>query len=189
MNKQLTEADLTLASKRLNVSLATIKAVAEVESAGHGFLLDGRVIMRFEPHVFHRYTKGKYAAKHPDLSYENWNPADRITTEIAWERFQRACKLDTNAAVMSTSWGMFQIMGFNFGACGFTHLGKFVKAMEESEGNQLDLFCTYIINSGLDDELRNRQWAIFARKYNGTQYQRNQYDTKLANAFHKYSIH
>ncbi|MCC6559800.1 MAG: DUF3380 domain-containing protein, partial [Xanthomonadales bacterium] len=47
-------------SERLEVSVPTLKAVAEVESAGSGFLSDGRPKILFEGHVFSRLTKRAY---------------------------------------------------------------------------------------------------------------------------------
>lgn len=41
-------------------------------------------------------------------------------------------------------------------------------------------FCEYIKNTGLDDELRNKEWARFAYNYNGSGYKSNKYDAKLA---------
>ncbi|MFA7308428.1 MAG: N-acetylmuramidase domain-containing protein [Hyphomicrobium sp.] len=33
--------------------------------------------------------------------------------------------------------------------------------------------------------MRNRQWAAFARRYNGPGYRKNRYDTLLANAYRR----
>ena len=48
----LRESDLIAAADRLDVPLASIKAVNEVESSGRGFLADGRPVILFERHVF-----------------------------------------------------------------------------------------------------------------------------------------
>ncbi len=75
MSKLLTEADYKAAAKQLKCDVAAIKAVAEVESNGNGFLTDGKVKMLFEGHIFHRYTDGKFDAKHPTISYPRWTRA------------------------------------------------------------------------------------------------------------------
>jgi hypothetical protein len=40
---------------------------------------------------------------------------------------------------------------------------------------------------GLEDELREHKWAEIARRYNGPEYNKNGYDTKLAKAQARYS--
>jgi hypothetical protein len=58
--------------------------------------------------------------------------------------------------------------------------------MQESDDNQLQAFCSYIKHVGLDDELKAKDWAGFARYYNGPEYKKNAYDTKLAAAYSKF---
>ena len=60
-------------------------------------------------------------------------------------------------------------------------------AMQESEAKQLYAFCTFILkNTTMHKALKELRFAEFARLYNGADYQRNQYDLKLAKAFAKY---
>ena len=56
-----------------------------------------------------------------------------------------------------------------------------------SEGEHLKAFGNFITSNSLDGALRNHQWAKLAAGYNGPGYKDNQYDTKLANAYAKYS--
>jgi hypothetical protein len=88
---------------------------------------------------------------------------------------------------MSASWGMFQIMGFNFTNCAFKSVDEFVAAMKVDEGAQLDAFCQYLKTVGLDKELREHRWSEFARRYNGADYQVNKYDIKLAKAWARHA--
>jgi hypothetical protein len=83
---------------------------------------------------------------------------------------------------------MFQIMGFNYGLCGYDHVYDFAMDMGVSEGKHLLAFCGFVkrASSGgkaLVAYLRARDWAGFARGYNGPGYQANQYDVKLAKAY------
>jgi hypothetical protein len=41
----------------------------------------------------------------------------------------------------------------------------------------------FIKSAKLDDELRAKNWAAFAKGYNGSGYRANQYDTRLAKAY------
>ncbi len=185
-SKTLTEADYQAAAKLLNCEVAAIKAVAEVESRGAGFQPDGRPKILFERHKFHKFTGGKFDATHPDISNKSAGGYGAAGNH-QWDRFNEAAALDAVAAVKSCSWGKFQLMGFNFEVCGFDSLDDFRAAMEKNEGEQLTAFCNFIAGNNLAGALRNRQWANLAQGYNGADYKINQYDTKLAAAYKKYS--
>jgi len=72
MPGKLTDQDYAAAATLLKVDVPAIKAVAEVESSGDGFLTDGRVKILFEGHQFYKFTKGAYAAAHPSICYKKW---------------------------------------------------------------------------------------------------------------------
>jgi peptidoglycan hydrolase-like protein with peptidoglycan-binding domain len=186
ISKILSEADYVAAAALLSCEIAAIKAVAEVESRGAGFLSDGRPKILFERHKFHKFTGGKFSAGHPGIS--NKSPGGYGAGGAhQWDRFNEAFALDPSAAVQSCSWGKFQVMGFNFEVCGFANIDDFRTAMETSEGEHLKAFCNFISGNKLAGALRNRQWATLASGYNGADYKINQYDTKLAAAYKKYS--
>ncbi len=191
---KLNENDFQEAAALLKCDVPAIKAVAAVESAGDGFLSDGRVKILFEGHKFYKYTNGAYAQTHPTICYKTWTKAFyskgktadvRGAGELA--RLEEAMALDRTAALKSASYGKFQIMGFNFEICGFKNVDDFFAAMQLSEGEHLKAFCNFITSNSLDGALRNHQWAKLAQGYNGDSYKENQYDTKLANAYAKYS--
>lgn len=184
MTLSLTETDYEIAADSLGVGVAAVKAVAEVESAGSGFLPDGRVKLLFERHHFAKYTGHKYDAKYPAISSST--PGGYKSGAAEAKRFQQALSLDRKAAMLSASYGKFQIMGFNFALCGFTSVDAFVKAMNESESAHLAAFVEFVKSKGLDDELQRLDWKGFARGYNGPAYAKNAYDTKLAAAYKKH---
>jgi hypothetical protein len=184
---KLTEADLERAAKELNCELACIKAVAEVEARGDGFFASGRPKILFEAHIFSKETKHKYDATHPDISSAKWNRALYKGGEKEYDRLQAAMALDRTAALKSASWGRFQIMGFNYQACGYSSVEAFVNAMYESEGKHLDAFVAFLKHSKLDKPLREKRWADFAKGYNGPGYAQNQYDVKMKAAYEKYA--
>lgn len=186
----LQEQDFQDAARRLRCDVPAIRAVAEVESSGSGFLADGRPRILFEGHIFSRYTKGIYNANYPDISYPKWDvskyakgPNAEARGQGEWARLIRAKMLNERAALFSASYGMFQIMGFNHSLCGYTSVDTFVEDMGESARNHLLAFCEYIVHVRLDDELRNHYWKEFAKRYNGPMYQKNRYDEKLALAY------
>jgi hypothetical protein len=185
----LTEQNIQNAAESLGCDTASIKAVEQIESGGSGFLTDGRLRVLFEGHVFYRYTKGAFALTHPKLCYPKWTKVyyckgDSETRGICeLDRLEEAKTLDKTAAVMSCSIGRYQVMGFNFALCGFKTIEELWAALNISETEHLKAFCSYVKALGIDDDLRKHDWAGFARRYNGPEYKRNRYDTKLANAY------
>ena len=182
----LTREDFIDDAALIGCDVEAIMAVAAVESRGGGFDPEGFPKTLFEGHWFHKLTKGKFSATHPTLSYPTWT---KQFYGKSWreekQRLAEAIQLDRTAAMMSASWGMFQIMGFNHAACGYKTVQSFVNAMCRDENAQLAAFTQFIITNGLGDELRDRRWADFARHYNGPGFAKNRYDVKLAQAFDK----
>lgn len=180
MTRQLTTEGIARGAALIGCEVAAIKAVIAVETAGSGFIADGRPKILFERHHFHRRTKGQFDAKWPDLS----NPvAGGYTKGEEWNRFYRALQLEPVAAQESCSWGLGQIMGWNWALTGEKSLTGFIHANYHNEDSQLALMVGFIQNAGLSDELRRKDWAGFARGYNGAGYARNKYDARLKAAY------
>ena len=183
--KTLQESDFVTAANLLGCEVASVKAVKEVESRGNGFQADGQPVILFERHKFHTFTKGKYDKSHPNIS--NSKPGGYGASSTQHARLQEAVKLDRDSALMSASWGLFQVMGFNWKDLGYKDLQQFITAMYSSETEQLMAFVRFVKANGLADELKRKDWAGFARGYNGSNYKINNYDVKLANAYKKFS--
>lgn len=186
--KTLTEGDYLKAANTLGVNVPAVKAVARVESAGGGFLSNGKPKTLFEGHHFSKNTNGKYDKSHPSLSYKNFTRDFYKKNGIEeYARYETARSLDKTAAMLSTSWGMFQIMGFNYKSAGYGSVEEFVNAMHVSEGTQLLAFVNFMKAEKLDVHLKARDWAAFARSYNGPKYAQNKYDKRLKQAYEAYS--
>jgi hypothetical protein len=184
MIRHLTEQDYIDAAKKLDVELAVIKAVAEVESSGDGFREDGLPKILFEGHYFSRFTGGKYDKDYPTIShprqtykYYHLNQYDRLNIAKA---------LDVDSALKSASWGKFQIMGSNHKEAGHDSVGSFVYHMQLSEGEQLKAFITLIKSWNLAGALKRKDWETFARRYNGAGYWKQGYHLKLEKAYNKH---
>jgi hypothetical protein len=183
----LTAEDYRRAAAVLACEPAAIRAVADVESGGRtGFLADGRPKILFESHVFSKLTGGEHDAAHPDVSTARWT-RNYVGGAGEHDRLRRAIQLDREAALKAASWGKFQILGMNYGRVGFQTVDEFVEAQERSEKEHLNAFVKFILSHDLSDELRDRAWAGFARKYNGPQYAKNHYDQKMAEAYTRYA--
>jgi hypothetical protein len=181
--KTLTDADIADAATALWCEIAAVRAVLDVEASGNGFLEDGRPKILFEAHHFSRLTGGRYDASHPDLSAPAWNPDLYEGGAGEHDRLRRAMELDAKAALMSASWGLFQIMGFNHDLCGFERVEAFVEAQTRHEGRHLMAFVRYCRARGLDRALREHAWTAFARAYNGPAYADHGYHRRLRQAY------
>jgi hypothetical protein len=170
MNTKLTFSDLAAAAKLLRTDIPEIRAVAQKEGGGAGFQ-NGRVIIRFEGHIFRRLTGKKFDRSHPTLSHPYMLKCPYNGGQNnEYQRLAIAMQLDPEAAMQSCSWGMFQIMGFHYRICGFKTIHAFVDAMKEGVGTQLLIFCKFLIAQGLDDDLREHRWAAYALRFNGVNY-------------------
>ena len=100
-----------------------------------------------------------------------------------WTSLTNARKINANAADMGTYWGMFQIGGFNYKLCGCETVEEMVAKVGESEFSQLEMFAIFIRNSGMLESLQKKDWATFARKYNGPSYAKRGYHTRMAKEY------
>ena len=165
---------------------ATLWSILSVETSGCGYLPDRRPKILFERHYFSRLTKGRYDSSHPDISAPNYGGYGEGGAH-QYSRLDTAIKLDKEAALKSASWGLGQIMGENFQAAGFISVTTMVDAMVATEDAQLKCIAKFIEAKGMAPFLRARDWAGFAKRYNGPNYAQNQYDTKLAQFYEQYS--
>lgn len=185
--KKLTDADIARAAKALVVSQAKIRAILDVEAPRGGFQDDGQVTILFEPHKFSEYTGGRFDKSHPKLSNPAWGAVPYGSYASQHGKLQQAVALDRDAALRATSWGIPQILGNNWKKVGAASLQDFINRMFRSEGAQLDLMVAFIqSDTELWNALKRGDWATVARKYNGSQYRKNQYDVKLAAAHRKF---
>lgn len=200
----ITEQQFFNASKIIGCKISAIKAVYEVEAAGRGYLPDGRVKILFEGHRFwKRLSKVgkvpdtelvKQAKLHPNVLYKKWDKTQYKGGAAEWDRMSEAMAIcsalnvNPTIALDSASYGSFQIMAENHLLCGYANSHEMLAAYNsKGEAEQLDSFCRFVKSTGLDDELRDKNWAKFAEGYNGTSYRENNYDKKLAAADARYS--
>lgn len=186
MKNKLTEKDFEWAAQQLNVEVAAIKAVDAIESRGSGFYADDQPTILFERHVFSKETGGVYDEILPNLSNKKPGGYGSASGQNQHFKLQQAARLNRDAALKSASWGRFQIMGFNYKLAGFKDLQSFINAIYSSEFEQLKAFVKFLKSTGLDKPLRDKNWAAFAKGYNGPGYAKNAYDVKLKQAYEKF---
>ena len=208
--KKLTEKDITNAAVLLSCEEAAIKAVLDVETGNRGgFLLNGDVdpttkdspteytdfpVILFEGHIFYKELKNRkinpeqYMNKTTaNILYKSWTKEYYSSKWGEYNRLNKARKIHEEAALSSASYGLGQIMGFNYKSCGYISIEDFVNDMKISEGKQLLAFCNFIkANSKLLKAIQTKDWKTFARYYNGVDYAKNKYDSKLKEAYNRY---
>lgn len=196
--RHLTQRDLQRAAERLGVELPAIMAVNAVESRGYGFLDNGKPVILFERHVMYRRLK-ELAISGDETSFDlgilaataqvnaavvNERPGGYAGGTAEHQRLSWARQINDTVALESASWGLFQIMGFHWQLLGYESAQAFAQAMATSEGAQLDAFVRFIeADPLLQKALKARRWADFAKRYNGPEYRKNLYDTKLQRAY------
>lgn len=193
--KALTMADYESVAAELDIPVAAIRAVVNIEAGpqGKGFNPDNTPIINFDLAMFRQAARrrgidlSKFTKKYP-VVFQPLNRKKYGSTQAAqYARLDAAMKIDTIAALEGTFWGMFQIGGFNWKLCGCSSVREFTQMMCHSEHDQLELFGRFLRGRGLDKYIRNRQWAQFALRYNGPGYRKRGYDTRMANAFARFS--
>lgn len=178
---------------KLGVEAAAIRAVVEIETGRTrtGFHDEGKPIINFDLPVFRRTAArmkinlARHASSEALQSLKIKKYGSQQKAQQA--RLDAAMAIDSMAAIQSTFWGMFQIGGFNWKLCGAKSPQDFVERMSRSEYDQLELFANFISNSGMLKYLRAKNWAAFAKMYNGPAYASRGYHTRMASAYRKYS--
>jgi hypothetical protein len=171
---------------RLAIDPGVAVAVLRVESGGRAFGPDGRMVIRFENHIFH----SRWGEHHPDVFARHFafNPDPRWTGHRwrpspdqpwrsfhgdqngEWEVLNFACTLDDTAARLSISMGGPQIMGFNYAAVGYDSVQDMFEAFAASERNQVRGFFDFVCSRGAVavQALQSLDFTGFARFYNGS---------------------
>jgi hypothetical protein len=186
----LDNSDFYAAGKNLGVEPAAIKAVATVESSGSGFYDDGFPTILFERHKFYKHApvakRDEWMDQYPEICNKTSTPKGGYGDKLAQKiKFNIAFGLDKQAAMKACSWGMFQELGENFADCGFADVGKFVDTMKSGAPGHLDIFVRSIKHRKLEPKMKAHDWAGFAENYNGQNYKKFNYDTKIAAAYEK----
>jgi hypothetical protein len=184
---------ITTIAVTLGVEPAALLAVAEVESGGRvSAPVNGRPmpLIRWEGHYFYRLTSGAARALAVQQGLASPvaggvpNPSGQ---QARYDLLERAKAIDPDAALSSCSWGLGQVMGANWSWLGYASVGALVDEACSGVGGQVAVMSRFVERSGLVDELRRRDWAGFARRYNGPSYKANAYDDKMAAAYARYA--
>lgn len=163
-----------------------LKAFIEVESGGKGFTDSGKLIIQFEPAWFRK--------KAPFAPTGLWSVNKVDIQSKEWEAFNNAFAIDSNAAMLSTSIGLPQIMGFHWARLGYSSVGAMWDDFKSGIKSQIEALIKFIETDGrLQAAINNKDWHMIAYIYNGSGYAelahrigREPYNISLKNAYEKY---
>lgn len=165
-DKEFAAAARALASQH-GIAPSIALAMLDIESGGDGFR-DGRLVIRYEPHVFKKRAGQTVPAKRggQDAEYDNLN---------------RAVAVDRKAAFESVSMGAAQIMGFNHKVVGYPTAEAMWRDFGRSELAQVRAMFRFLAaNKKLYAAIKAGDYPKIAYYYNGPGGV-GVYDVKLAN--------
>lgn len=177
------------ASEAIGVEYAALAAGIQVESGGIvGYLINGRLepAIRWEGHYFDKLidpakrAQARAAGLASPEAGKIKNPKDQVGR---WALLMKAVAIDPVAAYESVSYGVGQVMGANWKKLGFDSVLDLVNTARKGFAGQVQIMVQYVLNFGLLDELRNKDWSGFARGYNGPNFKKYKYDTNLLDAY------
>lgn len=164
----------------LDAPVSHVQAIVQVEAGGEGFLADRRPKILYERHKFYKFAGSKWAKSYPDIC--NARPGGYLGGPSEYDRLTKAIALNRDAALLSFSIGLPQIMTFNHVMIGYDTPDAMIAAFCAGEDQQLWGFCRFIQAAGLEDEVRDGRWADLAKVYNGPA-NVDAYSRKLVAAF------
>lgn len=193
--KYVTEKDICDQADALGFKRALYFAIREVEAKSAGFFDDGRCVILYERHKFFEYYSAKHGrgvalkleAEHPTLC--NRKSGGYLLGAREYTRLDAASKIDPEIAILSTSWGFGQVMGFNWQLAGAKDPFDLRTRSEINEYEQLGFMSGFLrkcAGGALLNACKRLDFASIAKYYNGSNYRINKYDERIANAYDKY---
>lgn len=198
-------------AKQLDIEPALIYAITKTESNGIFAYKNGKISLLMERHWVYKHIRQvswrvarRLAKKYPHLispkaggyTRDEYKRVTLACNYIALEfakfmALEEARKTANEIVYKSTSWGAFQIMGFNHKLCGYSSATEMMEAYHSKpKEEQIKSFIVFIRRykkGKVLKALKRKDWQKVAYYYNGSGYKRNNYDNKLASAYNVYS--
>ena len=148
-----------------------MNAFAAVESNGNP-----RAI-RFEPHVFNRKSSTQIPWTNNGSGFSN------VASETNKSAFKKAYQIDKVAAIESTSWGSYQVMGHHLLKINSNPDAAVAMFEADPQGVSDKMVASWFSgNNSACNAARSRDFKTLARRYNGPAYAANAYDVNLKSA-------
>ncbi len=178
---------LHLLSDLVAIDVASIVAVLAVEAGGRGFSANGRMIIRFENHIYwsqwgthnvdtfgvhFRYDNDKRWRRHAfrETETDAWE-SFHGNQASEWRVFEFARGLNQPAAMRAISMGAPQIMGFNFSSIGYDSVREMFDRFQSDIRYQIAGLFDFMRDSAtvspMIQALQRRKFVDFAARYNG----------------------
>ena len=127
MSKLISDTEIAAKAAEYGIEEAALRAVMEVECKGHGFNSDGSPVILYERHKFYQgllainwKTKAaEWYKAYPDICNPKWGGYGKSSEQHS--KLERAVALNREVALESTSWGLGQVMGFNWWISSIEH--------------------------------------------------------------------
>ncbi len=180
------KSEIFAAAEELKLDPAALLAVVEVESGGRVYArLDGRdaPLIRWEGHVFHRRLPPDFRERAMQAGLSSPRAGEIANPRKQTDRYAMlrwAEEIDLDAAPQAVSWGVGQVLGENWDWLGYRSPQELAAEAYSGLTGQIRLMVRFIERRGLREVLQERDWAAFARAYNGPAYR---YDARMACAY------
>ncbi len=173
-------------ANKIGIDPGVAVAVVAVESSGSGFGADGRMIIRFENHLFwSNWGKANAATYNQFFQFNQtvkwtghkfrtqanapWQDVHTSSQASEWTALTQARTFDDQAAKQSISMGLGQILGSNHRVIGYDTVDAMFDAFSADERFQLLGFFNFVKNDQRQvNALQANDFVAFARIYNGS---------------------
>jgi hypothetical protein len=202
--RSLTIEDFREYAAQHGIEARTLHVVVNAFSIGGGFNEAGRVQVMVEPDVFSALTGHAFDRSHPQVSYPKripWSIHDKppphfkvhpfeMDQDQKWALFAMMADLDPSAALGAMKVGRFlQPIGSPHAGVGWKLLRMaseeaLFDKLRRTERDQLEVFLLNFVAHGAIHHLRERNWRMIARTYDGPG-QVVRYAELLELAYHK----
>jgi hypothetical protein len=174
---------LERASKdKLTLDPLVLEAITMVESNSSGFGLENKLKIRVEAHLLldENYGDPEAFTGHfqagPNYSgfikrtTGEWYDYHKMGQTGEWNAFELARSINPELAMLNTSMGSSQVMGFNHKRIGYETVQQMWNSFNRSEGNHIYGITNYILSDPqLIKAVKNKDWKVIGKLYNGSE--------------------
>lgn len=184
LNLTGTPAPVPLTAQGIDPIVAA--AILEVETRGTAFGPGGRMVIRFEPHIFmqeverasfeQRFVVGQpaWAGEHhrfrdSDGIWRDFHGPINSHQQFEYRAFDLARSLNAPAAYRALAMGVGQVMGFNAQRIGYASAEQMFNVLSKSVPAQMMAFVNFVLSdAALLAAVNRRDFAKVAELYNGS---------------------
>lgn len=180
-------------AEEFGCEIEALMAIGATECGGQPFFPNGLPKILFERHHFYKHTKPA-AGKHPFAAYSdicNPNGGEYGKESVQYPKLVKASLLDREAAIMSCSWGTYQVLGAYWKQLGYTSADHLADECMASADGHLKLFRLFLKmkeKKPAIEALKAKNWEKFTTYYNGAAWRTTnpEYPGKMAEHYATY---